>query len=453
MQSDSTKLQGAFAKLSDPLQRALISEGYHTPTPIQAQAIPLLLEERDLMGCAQTGTGKTAAFTLPILQILAADDFRAQPGRPQALILAPTRELAAQIGDSISAYGKNLNLRHCVIFGGVSERPQIKALRKGVHIVVATPGRLLDLVQQKHLSLGEVDIFVLDEADRMLDMGFIHDIKKVIAQLPNERWSLFFSATMSREVETLAKSMLVDPEHISIEPEKPAVEKIEQSLMFLDKENKDNLMADLLKDPAFKRIIVFTKMKHMANRVCTKLERHGISAAAIHGNKSQTARTKALARFKSGEVRVLVATDIAARGIDVDGITHVINYDLPNESETYVHRIGRTARAGTDGHAISFCSARERDHLRDIEKLLGKPIPVVLDHGYHSDTARDATGADARPEPKGQRGGGRGRGGGGGGGGGGRGGGRYGGGGGGGRGGQRNNSAPGRRRSQGRRSS
>jgi ATP-dependent RNA helicase RhlE len=450
MQSDPTPLQGAFATLVPELQRALTDQGYHTPTPIQAQAIPLLLEERDLMGCAQTGTGKTAAFTLPILQTLAADDFRAQPGRPQALILAPTRELAAQIGDSITAYGKHVKIRHCVIFGGVSERPQIKALRLGVHIVVATPGRLLDLVQQKHLTLGEVDIFVLDEADRMLDMGFIHDIKKIIAKLPEERWSLFFSATMSREVETLAKSMLVDPEHIAIAPEKPAVEKIEQSLMFLDKENKDALLAKLLADPAMARVIVFTKMKHMANRVCTKLDREGITSAAIHGNKSQAARTKALARFKAGDVRVLVATDIAARGIDVEGITHVVNYDLPNEPETYVHRIGRTARAGSDGYAISFCAARERDHLRDIEKILGKPVPVVLDHGFHSDTARDATGAAARPEPKGQRGGG-GRGGGG------RGGppgGRGGrGGGGGGYGGQRNNSAPGRRRSQGRRSS
>ncbi|MFT5129372.1 MAG: ATP-dependent RNA helicase RhlE, partial [Rhodothermales bacterium] len=447
MPSDPTPLQGAFTSLSSPLQRALIGQGYHTPTPIQAQAIPPLLEERDLMGCAQTGTGKTAAFTLPILQILSSDDFRAQPGRPQALILAPTRELAAQIGDSITAYGKYLKVRHCVIFGGVSERPQIKALRTGVHIVVATPGRLLDLVQQKHLTLADVDIFVLDEADRMLDMGFIHDIKRIIPQLPEERWSLFFSATISADIKKLAGSMLVEPEHITIEPEKPAVEKIKQSLMYLDKNDKDDLLAKLLADSALSRVIVFTQMKHMANRVCTKLDRVGIKASAIHGNKSQTARTRALAEFKAGKIRVLVATDIAARGIDVDGISHVINYDLPNEPETYVHRIGRTARAGSDGHAISFCSAREREYLRDIEKLLGKPVPVILDHGYHSDASRDAKGADARPEPKGQRGGG-GRGGGRGGPPG-RGGGRYGGGGGGGQGGQRGGASPGRRRSQG----
>jgi ATP-dependent RNA helicase RhlE len=408
MSTTDTPLQGAFATLIQPLQNALKDEGYHTPTPIQAAAIPLLLDECDLMGCAQTGTGKTAAFTLPILQILSQDDFRAQPGRPQALILAPTRELAAQIGDSITAYGKHLSLRHCVIFGGVSERPQIKALRLGVHIVVATPGRLLDLVQQKHLTLSEVDIFVLDEADRMLDMGFIHDIKRIIAQLPSERWSLFFSATMSKEVETLAKSMLVDPEQISIAPEQPAVEKIEQSVMFIDKDNKDAALAKLLADPNLDRVIVFTQMKHMANRVCSKLERCGITAAAIHGNKSQSARTKALTRFKAGDIRVLVATDIAARGIDVDGISHVINYDLPNEPETYVHRIGRTARAGSEGDAVSFCSPRERDYLHAIEKLLGQAVPVDVEHEFHSEEARNATGADARPEPKKGRGGQRG---------------------------------------------
>ena len=387
------------------LQNALRSEGYHTPTPIQAQAIPYLLNERDMIGCAQTGTGKTAAFTLPILQHLSKD--RRAPYRrcPRALILAPTRELAAQIGDSIATYGKNLKLTHCVIFGGVNERPQIANLRKGVDIVVATPGRLLDLMQQGHLSLKEVETFVLDEADRMLDMGFIHDIKRVIKDLPHDRWSLFFSATMPPTVERLGKSMLKDPVHIAIAPEKPAVERIEQSMLFVDKGNKDDLIASLFEDPDYDRVIVFTQMKHMANRVCQKLEKEGISAAAIHGNKSQGARTKALEGFKSGNVRVLVATDIAARGIDVDGITHVINYDLPNEPETYVHRIGRTARAGTEGDAISFCSAPERDYLRSIERLLRKTIPVNEDHPFHSETARNATGAAAKPEPKGQRGG------------------------------------------------
>ncbi|MFT5499112.1 MAG: ATP-dependent RNA helicase RhlE [Kiritimatiellia bacterium] len=403
--STDLPLQGVFKTLIPELQKALSREGYHTPTPIQAATIPLLLEERDIVGCAQTGTGKTAAFTLPILQTLHKDAYKSEPGHPQVLILAPTRELAAQIGDSIATYGRNLNLSHCVIFGGVNENPQIKILKRGVDIVVATPGRLLDLVQQRHLHLSDVDIFVLDEADRMLDMGFIRDIKKIIKELPEERWSLFFSATMPREVELLAKSMLHEPAHIAIEPEQPTVEKIEQQMMFVDKGDKDKLLASLFEDPDFDRVIVFTQMKHQANKVCENLEMVGVTAAAIHGNKSQAARTKSLDRFKTGQVRVLVATDIAARGIDVDGITHVINYDLPNEPETYVHRIGRTARAGAEGDSISFCSARERDYLRSIDKLLGKPVPVVMDHPYHSDTARNAVGAEAKPEPKAQRGG------------------------------------------------
>jgi ATP-dependent RNA helicase RhlE len=436
-------LKGVFKDLIPELQKALTHEGYHTPTPIQSEAIPHLLEERDMVGCAQTGTGKTAAFTLPILQILHKDGYDSEPGHPQVLILAPTRELAAQIGESIRTYGRHLDLRSCVIFGGVNEKPQIRTLRQGVDIVVATPGRLLDLVQQGHLHLSDVDIFVLDEADRMLDMGFIHDIKKIIKELPRERWSLFFSATMPSEVKSLAGSMLHDPVHVAIEPAKPTVEKIEQKMMFVEKGDKDKLLASLLEDHDLDRVIVFTQMKHMANKVCKALENVGISAAAIHGNKSQSARTKSLEKFKGGQVRVLVATDIAARGIDVDGITHVVNYDLPNEPETYVHRIGRTARAGAEGDSVSFCSPRERDYLCSIEKLLGEAVPVDMDHAYHSEQARNATGASARPEPKAQRGwqggGGRSRG-------------QHGGSGGGARGGRGGNtSRP--RRAQGRRSS
>ena len=396
-------LEGAFAQLIPELQQALTQAGYHKPSPIQAQAIPILLEERDLMGCAQTGTGKTAAFTLPILQMLSEEDYSAKPGRPRALILAPTRELAAQIDESIATYGRHLEISHMVIFGGVNERPQINALKRGIDVVVATPGRLLDLLQQGHLTLDDVDTFVLDEADRMLDMGFLPDIKRIIKALPSERWSLFFSATMPREVESLAKGLLDNPAHVAIAPEKPAVERIEQKMMFVDRENKDNLLADLFKDPEVDRVIAFTQMKHVANRVTEKLEKKGVPAAAIHGNKSQAARIKALDRFKSGQVRALVATDIAARGIDVEGVTHVINYDLPNEPETYVHRIGRTARAGSEGDAVSFCSSRERDYLRDIEKLLRRAVPVDSEHPYHSEDARNATGADAKPEPKKQR--------------------------------------------------
>ena len=405
-------LTGAFTQLLPEIQKSLQHAGYTTPTPIQEQAIPHLLDEQDMMGCAQTGTGKTAAFTLPILQALGKGDYHSDPGQPQALILAPTRELAAQIDESIATYGHNLDITHTVIFGGVNEKPQIRALRSGVDIVVATPGRLLDLIQHKHLSLEDVEIFVLDEADRMLDMGFIHDIRKVLKMLPEERWSLFFSATMPPEVKKLANGMLTKPVHIAIAPEKPAVERIKQSILFVDRDKKDKLLAELMKDPEIHRAIVFTQMKHVANRVCQKLERVGITAAAIHGNKTQAARVKALDRFKAGKVRVLVATDIAARGIDVDGITHVINYDLPNEPETYVHRIGRTARAGMDGTAFSFCAARERDYLRSIEKLLKKTIPEDIEHNWHSEESKNATGADARPEPKVQRGGNRGKGGG-----------------------------------------
>ncbi len=390
-----------FSALLPPLQRALAEEGYVTPTPIQARTIPPLLAGRDLLGCAQTGTGKTAAFALPILQRLAREPRPNAGGRPRALILAPTRELAAQIGQSLRAYGRHLPVTHTVIFGGVGQRPQELALERGVGIVVATPGRLLDLMQQGFLRLDGVDIFVLDEADRMLDMGFIHDIRKVIARLPARRQSLFFSATLPPEVVALARTLVRDPVHVTITPDQPAVESIAQKILFVDRANKDALLVRLLQETGMNRVLVFVQRKHAANKVCETLQRAGIRAAAIHGNKSQGARTAALAGFKAGAVRVLVATDIAARGLDVEDITHVINYHLPMEPETYVHRIGRTARAGADGDAISFCGAEERDLLRDIERLLRTAIPVDARHPFHSETARQATGPAARPPPRG----------------------------------------------------
>jgi len=343
-----------------------------------------------MLGCAQTGTGKTAAFTLPILQYLDANRRRPVPGRPRVLVVAPTRELAAQIGESLFDYGKYLRASHTVIFGGVNQKPQVGRLRRGVDVLVATPGRLLDLMQQGHVALDAIEVFVLDEADRMLDMGFLPDVRRIIARLPAERQSLFYSATLSREVTTLAGTMVTDPVHVSIEPEKPTVDKVEQRLYFVDKENKDRLLASVLEGGGADRVLVFTRTKHGANKVAQKLDRAGYRAAAIHGNKSQAARTRALAGFKAGQVRVLVATDIAARGIDVDQVSHVINYDLPNEPETYVHRIGRTARAGHDGIAISFCSAEERTWLRAIERLIRQQVPEDRTHGFHSEHARTA---------------------------------------------------------------
>jgi ATP-dependent RNA helicase RhlE len=393
-------LRGVFGSLLPEIGRAVSEAGYHTPSPIQEQSIPSLLEGRDMIGCAQTGTGKTAAFTLPILQYLTKNKKRPEAGKPRVLILAPTRELAAQIGDSVAKYGKHTKTTHTVIFGGVGQNPQVKAVRRGVHVLVATPGRLIDLMNQGHINLAGIEIFVLDEADRMLDMGFIHDIKKVIAKLPKKRQSLFYSATMEPKVTELARSLVHDPVHVTIEPEKPAVERIAQKIMFVSKKNKDELIVTLMGSKRLDRVIVFTQMKHVANKVVRKLEGAGITSAAIHGNKSQTARTKALADFKAGRVRALVATDIAARGIDVDGISHVINYDMPVEPETYVHRIGRTARAGADGDAISFCSAPERDYLRAIEKLIRISIPVDLNHALHSEKSMNATGTDAKPGPK-----------------------------------------------------
>lgn len=402
-QSHLSEAAGVFSTLLPELKRAVAEEGYTTPTPIQTKSIPHLLEGRDLIGCAQTGTGKTAAFILPILQYLTLNKRQAGRGRSRVLILAPTRELAAQIGASAATYGRHLRFAHAVIFGGVSQLPQVQALNRGLDILVATPGRLLDLMQQGHVSLDTIEIFVLDEADRMLDMGFFPDIKKVIAKLPRKRQSLFFSATMEPEVVTLARTLVHDAVHVTIAHEAPAVECIVQRVLFVDKNNKDALLISLLSDSRWDRVIVFTQMKHMANKVVKKLTGAGISAAAIHGNKSQGARTEALASFKAGRIRVLVATDIAARGLDVDGISHVINYDLPVEPEVYIHRIGRTARAGAGGDAVSFCSASERDSLRSIEKLIRVGVPVDTSHAFHSEAACRATGTDARPALKAAR--------------------------------------------------
>ena len=392
-----------FASLIPELQRAVKESGYTIPTPVQTQCIPHLLAGKDLLGSAQTGTGKTAAFMLPLLQYLAGHPRPIAPRKPRVLILAPTRELAAQIGDSIATYGRYLKIRHYVMFGGVGQRPQESAMNRGVDILVATPGRLLDLMNQRFVDLRSIEAFVLDEADRMLDMGFIHDVKKIIAVLPKQRHSLFFSATLPPAVISLAGTLLKDPVRVTITPEQPTVERIAQKVLFVDKANKEALLVSLLRDPSIDKVIVFTQMKHGANRIVEKLLAARINAVAIHGNKSQGARTAALEGFRAGKVRVLVATDIAARGIDVDGITHIINYDLPNEPEIYVHRIGRTARAGAEGDAVSFCSVSERDQLRDIERLIRKPIPQDRHHAFHSEAAEHATGPEARPLPRGQQ--------------------------------------------------
>ncbi|MCK5786346.1 MAG: DEAD/DEAH box helicase [Candidatus Sabulitectum sp.] len=389
-------LDGAFGTLIPAVQQAISVEGYVTPTPIQEECIPHLLEGRDLLGTAQTGTGKTAAFMLPLLQRLSKHDRRPKRGTPRALILAPTRELAAQIGDSVQTYGKYLNLHHSVIFGGVKQYSQVKVLNRGVDILVATPGRLLDLMQQGFIHLDEVEVFILDEVDRMLDMGFIHDINKVLDEIPDNRQTLFFSATMAPKMELLAKTMVTDPVRVTIEPDKPTLDSITQKVLFVDKGNKDGLLASLLSERKVRKAIVFTQMKHTANKVVKKLTAAGIQGTAIHGNKSQAMRTRALDGFKKGRYKVLVATDVAARGLDVDDITHVFNYDLPVESETYVHRIGRTARAGADGDAVSFCCADDRSYLREIEKLLGKQIPSDMNHEFHSEEASKSL----KPAPK-----------------------------------------------------
>jgi ATP-dependent RNA helicase RhlE len=376
--------------LIEPIRRALRAQNYQVPTPIQTQAIPLLLAGHDLLGSAQTGSGKTAAFALPILQRLAQDTKRPPRGGTRALVLAPTRELAAQIADSFSTYGRHLGLRMAVVYGGVNKRPQITAIAPGVDILIATPGRLLDIQRDGRLQLNNVEIFVLDEADRMLDMGFIPDIRKVIASLPSRRQSLFFSATMPPEVQALARSMLSQPRHVAITPEAGSTPQIEQRVLFVDRESKTPLLLSLLEDASIERALVFTRTKHRANRLAEQLVKGRIKADAIHGNKNQGARERALNGFHTGRIRVLVATDIAARGIDVDDISHVINFELPNEPQSYVHRIGRTARAGKEGIAISFCDASESAYLRDIEKLLKQSIPVLRSHPFHS-TAAAAT--------------------------------------------------------------
>ena len=380
-----------------PLCKAVHREGYTEPTPIQSQAIPPLLDGRDVLGCAQTGTGKTAAFALPVLQRLAQASSRA--GKPviRALVLTPTRELAAQIGDSFAVYGEYLAAKHTVIFGGVNENPQIRALRGGVDILVATPGRLLDLHGRGFIKLGQVEFFVLDEADRMLDMGFVHDVRRVLAVLPKVRQNLLFSATMPASIVSLAGSFLRDPVHVEVTPQSSTVELVDQYVMFVERTDKTRLLAMLLKEKGTERAIVFTRTKHGANRLARKLDRAAIRCAAIHGNKSQGARNRALDSFRNGTVQVLIATDIAARGIDVDDITHVFNFDLPNIPESYVHRIGRTARAGRSGVAISFCDMTEGEYLRDIESTIGMKLSVDDDHSWHSNEAEDAA---SKPTPK-----------------------------------------------------
>ena len=370
-------------KVIEPILRALKTEGYTSPTPIQEKAIPIVLERRDLLGCAQTGTGKTAAFAIPILQILDAERHEDRGSKNiKCLILTPTRELAIQIGESFHAYGKHTGLKHTVIFGGVSQHAQTQILGHGVDILIATPGRLLDLIGQKYVHLNHVKIFVLDEADRMLDMGFIHDVKKVIEKLPKKKQTLFFSATMPPEIQKLANSILVNPEQVAVTPVSSTVEMIDQSLYYVSKSDKKNLLLHLLKGKEIVSALIFARTKHGADKICKDLIKAGIKAQAIHGNKSQNARQIALNNFKGGQTRCLVATDIAARGIDIDDLTHVINYELPNIPETYVHRIGRTGRAGASGIAISFCDSEEKPYLKDIQKLIKIEIPVVENHPY-----------------------------------------------------------------------
>ncbi len=381
--------------LSEALLSSLKDQGYTTPTPIQAQAIPILLRREDIIGCAQTGTGKTAAFALPMLQNLSINFRRTKPKEVRSLILTPTRELAIQIGDNFDEYGKNLKIRCITIFGGVSEVPQIRALKNGAEVLIATPGRLLDLVSRNEIDLSKVEIFVLDEADRMLDMGFIRDVKKIIPMIPKERQTLLFSATMPEEVEKLALSILKNPHRVTVNPVSSTADKIEERVMFVNKEDKKSLLLEILKDKTINRALVFTRTKHGANRLSQQLEISRIRSAAIHGNKSQGARQRALEDFKSSNIRVLVATDIFARGIDVDGITHVINYELPNEPESYVHRIGRTARAGKSGIAISFCDFDEREYLRDIEKTIKREVSMIEDHPFHQDFEKMRQGRSA----------------------------------------------------------
>ncbi|MCO6455441.1 MAG: DEAD/DEAH box helicase, partial [Pirellulaceae bacterium] len=386
-----------------PVQRALAEAQYTIPTPIQVQAVPPALAGRDVLGCAQTGTGKTAAFALPILNHLGARNSRALSNRPLALVLAPTRELAIQIGQSFARYGRGLRLRHALVYGGVSQSAQVRAMEQGAHILVATPGRLLDLMQQGHVELNRLEIFVLDEVDRMLDMGFLPDLRRIIARLPRERQSLFFSATLPPPITELSASLLRDPVRVNVTPAAPSVAAIEQQVMYVEQGAKQDALRRVLSAVGVERALVFTKTKRRANMLAEKLIRSGIRAAAFHGNKSQNARQQALAAFQGRQVRVLVATDVAARGIDIAGITHVINFDLPGEPESYVHRIGRTGRAGSAGTAVSFCTAGERRELRAIEKFLGlalthATLPVSSGTGESAPaTQRELEVFDERP--------------------------------------------------------
>ncbi len=395
-------------KLIEPILRAVKAEGYTTPTPIQQQTIPQALQGNDILGCAQTGTGKTAAFAIPIIQQLALDR-NVRPGRKpiRSLVLTPTRELAIQIHESFATYGANVNLKYEVIFGGVNQHGQVKSLQHGVDVLIATPGRLLDLMNQRFVDLSHLQIFVLDEADRMLDMGFVHDVKKVIAKLPAQRQSLFFSATMPPEIVSLANTILSNPIKVEVSPVSSTADTINQVVYFVDKENKRPLLVDIMNDQRIERALVFTRTKHGADRVVRELTKSGIPSAAIHGNKSQNARQSALANFKASQIRILVATDIAARGIDIDELTHVFNYDLPNIPESYVHRIGRTGRAGSSGQAIAFCDAEEKEFLRDIQKLIGKNIPIVAGHDYvlknHTPTPAAKPQNSQRPQRQEQR--------------------------------------------------
>lgn len=375
-------MQFTDLNLIEPILKSLAEEWYTSPTPIQEQSIPIILEWTDLLGCAQTGTGKTAAFALPIIQLLSATPRTEKKRKIRSLILTPTRELAVQIQESFRAYGRYTSLRSTVIFGGVGQFAQVNTLDAGIDILIATPGRLMDLIGQKHITLADIEIFVLDEADRMLDMGFIHDVKKLITMLPKKRQSLFFSATMPPEIVKLAETILQKPSKVTVTPVSSTVEVIKQEIYYVDRLNKNHLLKHLLEDQNIKTVLVFTRTKHGADKVVRMLTEHGIIAEAIHGNKWQNARQRALANFKAQTTRVLVATDIAARGIDIDELEYVINYEIPNIAETYVHRIGRTGRAGAKWTAISFCDGEEREYLRDIESLIAKKVPVVNNHPF-----------------------------------------------------------------------
>jgi ATP-dependent RNA helicase RhlE len=401
-----TELTFAGLGVAEPILRALAQENYITPTPIQARAIPALLAGRDLLGIAQTGTGKTAAFGLPLLQKLSIGHVPPQSRQTKALILAPTRELAVQIEDSLRTYGRFLNLKRAVILGGVSQNAQVNTMKQGVDILVATPGRLLDLVQQKHIRLDAVQVLIIDEADRMFDMGFIRDVRKIVGFLPKERQSMLFSATMPDDVVKLVGDVLKSPERIEVAPQGKTADRVEQKLYYVPMQQKRQLLSELLKDVSLNRVIVFTRTKHGANRVAEHLSRTGVASEAIHGNKSQNARQRALDMFKTGKARVLVATDIAARGIDIDDISHVVNFELPNEPESYVHRIGRTARAGGAGIAISFCDPSERTYLRDIERIIRMKIEAVA-HELPELTPEQIKAQEERRPPHGHRHGGK----------------------------------------------